>query len=1806
MNDTIFSFVFSIIQNISTLFITTKKIRTKICKVIAIFGFFICSTVTIESTYNVGTLDTTANEGTGFGNATPAIATGYTSYSAGGIDLDAKDSAIQPDGKIVVVGSWDTTSGLIVRYNINGTLDTTFDTDGAVYITLSGRYTDVQATGVAIQQDGKIVVVGNCTNTAGPVPAYFIARYNSDGTLDTSNFTASGYIVRTSGVSAYVNAVTIQPDDQKIIVAGTTTFSGDGFNFILVVRYNTDGTIDDSFDGNGYAHFYAPGTVATPHDVQVDVNGKIVLVGSVDNEMMIVRYTSIGGLDNSFNSSGHNELQFDSLTTSAYALAFQSTGKIIVSGTVATQGIFIARFTTGGLIDNTANDPSDPFATDGYFTDQLGSTAGVSTGCIVQDDDKIVIGGYATNNSLIQYIMARYEADGSALDTVFGTNGYTLTDISNPSYAHTLSLQQNGSFILAGTIATGDTQFSTARYLGNQGIQGCMDISYNPAIGTSPGTPGFFLNPIGGTSAEQPCVIGLQALDNNTVFVVGNFGGNGQLVKLDVDGTALTDVLTIDQDNVVDIIVDTQGRALVVGVNATDGTTATLGRYVIIDDVLQPDPDFYSSLSVMINDKFANFQRVGILSNGTIIAMGQKLQDPAYCGLVEYYQHGKLKAETTLSAFIGTDLLIAGNDKIYVAGQVDAGNIIINSYFNGVNSIDTGWVVANCGAPSMAFDTDENIIICAVDNDTGNVAFEKYSSDTTLLTSDIITQSTTFLLNPVITRLQCDTNNRPVFTGYDDCGPFVGRLVFSEGEYMLDTIFAPYATVPGLLKTKYNDNNSVSHSFALGIAPSGAILYGGYEEISTSNLLSFVGQVVGETGVGQNPRFQEAVPGDFDNTYGDHGVAETYADGASSATDNQQVKAISQFPVGTNIMTIVSDDINAWTVKLLGDGTNDPEYGGGLGIAITQLAGHELVNGMIFDGVGNLIVFGSNDVSGGYVKSILPTGSENPIFGGYTGDPRTIFYPVGTAYGLMTTVNAVGQLSDGQFVIVGNENGVGKVMMLSSTGIPSSTFGLNGSVISGTNINSVSVDSDNNLYMSVGYFESDLVKNVRFLKLSASGRELLKIDNVLTDVNFAETDKLVINTIDQIIIAASGNQDTGQILLTRLNEDGSVDDDFNNGDVVSINFAGSTTAMVSSLVTLKEEEQILIAGFLSGDDVGSNYELVVCLNYDGILDDTFNPNGATPGILQFQVASDPQAARAVWNMTVQYDGKILLAGSEDSVSDDPADGNTSLTMRLYGYDNLYAVSQFPGYTPTVEDRVNPFFGDAGYALIDGIDELAHGGDIVIDSQGRSIIGGRIIINNAFVVTRFLPSGLYDPSFGTEGVSISVEIPTLMSGSFVTVDSNDDILISGITSDSTFILAKFSGVDGSQITADFGTTGIAESTPITNLDVGGSVRVGTDGNIVVGGKTLDSNLVVARFSEDGTLDTNFNAPNGFATVEISDLLNGGNVVTSLLHDVYIAGATLTNKMVVAKFDSAGVLDTSGFGVSGIATTSEILGFVDGGVVALDNVENIILGGYSLNQTFMIAKFSPLGIYDTSFGGGAIVFSNPIGKNIDAIGSVVVDSNNSIFVGGTGFVSEQYSLHTMVALRWLQNGDIDLTFSSTGFAFIEDGILNIKGGNVGVDVFDRVFIAGCIFLPDTFFEPYGFFLVVQFLSGEEIFVENPQQLNPVDFKMFYYGNNPNLFRNFLNIDFYAKVITDSDARIATLLAVNTILDDYTTVYQNQRGWNLILHAYRNYTQLDTAAFVLMNDYASSSSEIANFFNAIFGRIESLTKVPRPVVT
>ena len=358
-------------------------------------------------------------------------------------DIDEDDHEIvgvaaQPDGKILV-GLRQ--GGTIVRFNANGSIDSSFGSNGFFnsFDAIHG-ITEIPKQ-IAVQPDGKIVISGNRWSNPGDFPysenlesSAFVRRLNSNGTDDPSFGTSHSRVtIETPKGTFSVNSMILQPNG-KILLAGSR--SNESFSLGVLARLNTDGSLDSTFGTDGVRSF-----------TYLEIDGN----------------------------------RIEDFTFAKNQLALQSNGKIVLGGRTrppsATHQPFMARFSSNGEIDNS-------FSGDGVILPfnllpDNAENIGFSS-LLTQPNDFIVWAGDFKNpspNDHYDFLVARYTPEG-VLDTTFaddGQDGVVNTDFSPLQFTRTndgmrkAMLLPNGKILALGSKPSGeDVDIILARYLGDQ------------------------------------------------------------------------------------------------------------------------------------------------------------------------------------------------------------------------------------------------------------------------------------------------------------------------------------------------------------------------------------------------------------------------------------------------------------------------------------------------------------------------------------------------------------------------------------------------------------------------------------------------------------------------------------------------------------------------------------------------------------------------------------------------------------------------------------------------------------------------------------------------------------------------------------------------------------------------------------------------------------------------------------------------------------------------------------------------------------------------------------------------------------------------------------------------------------------------------------------------------------------------------------------------------------------------------------------------------------------------------------------
>jgi uncharacterized delta-60 repeat protein len=346
-----------------------------------------------------------------------------------------------------------------------------------------------------------------------------LARYNSDGTLDNS-FGSNGYSVPINLYEASKAALQVINSDNKIVVVGAAGSEPD--RDFGVTRFNSDGTVDKTFGTNGRVttDFFGGEDRASSIAIQSSDN-KIVVAGLVQNgaaDFGVARYNTDGSLDISGFSGGKVSVSFSSDVDYANAIAIQTDGKIVLGGT-DNYDFALVRLNYNGSID-------ESFGNSGLVRTDIARDWDRITALAVQSDGKIVAAGDAwTASHAWDVALARYNNDGSLDITSFGTNGKMSMDISGwHDQTNALIIQPDGKFVVCGMFDHTGTgyDFSMIRFTDAGGL----DASF--------GSNGIVSLNFGGDEVANALVMGeggfVTVGASGNVYVILRFDSNGALV----------------------------------------------------------------------------------------------------------------------------------------------------------------------------------------------------------------------------------------------------------------------------------------------------------------------------------------------------------------------------------------------------------------------------------------------------------------------------------------------------------------------------------------------------------------------------------------------------------------------------------------------------------------------------------------------------------------------------------------------------------------------------------------------------------------------------------------------------------------------------------------------------------------------------------------------------------------------------------------------------------------------------------------------------------------------------------------------------------------------------------------------------------------------------------------------------------------------------------------------------------------------------------------------------------------------------
>lgn len=363
----------------------------------------------------------------------------------------AHDAEIQTDGKLFIAGYAG--NPCLLRYDTTGALDHTFGNQGVLRAFWTCGSSDSQQD-IIIQPDGKIVMGTNYFN--GEDQDFIVARYNPDGSPD-GTFGSEGAVITPIGeYNDRCYAVGIQSDGKIIAAGGKNNSPQSDYNYdFALVRYNTDGSIDQSFGDNGFTTTTIGLVDNMIHSLAIQEDDKIIVAGMAYDhvpeyqfhfsDFAIARYSPNGELDGSFGNSGIVRLTLSETYDFARSVILQPDGKVLVAGTAqfneSDYKIALIRLNPDGSLDNS-------FGSNGLFTNNLD---GFINDIALDPNNRIILAGEVITTGRYKFVVLRLHPDGS-LDSSFGSNGYITSSFGDgDSYGDAVAVGDDGEIIVAGT-----------------------------------------------------------------------------------------------------------------------------------------------------------------------------------------------------------------------------------------------------------------------------------------------------------------------------------------------------------------------------------------------------------------------------------------------------------------------------------------------------------------------------------------------------------------------------------------------------------------------------------------------------------------------------------------------------------------------------------------------------------------------------------------------------------------------------------------------------------------------------------------------------------------------------------------------------------------------------------------------------------------------------------------------------------------------------------------------------------------------------------------------------------------------------------------------------------------------------------------------------------------------------------------------------------------------------------------------------------------------------------------------------------
>ena len=1501
----------------------------------------------------------------------------------------ASDVAIQSDGKLLVLGNVYGNNEYemsLLRYHADGTVDTSYGDHGVAAIELGGSY--AYAYALAVQSDDHAVVVGY--NDSGD---FVVTRVNDNGFQD-AGFGNGGIASADIDGWDYANDVTVDAFN-NIVAVGS-----DGSGNVAVAKFAATGTLDASFGLGGVVSSSVNGTWSYASAGTVQPDGKVLVAGSAQGDMLVVRYNQDGTPDASFGNNGVVLIDSGSWD-SAYDIGVFDNDTIYVTGYDGSGDYFVARLDGSGTLDAS-------FGGTGMVTTDISDwDSSMSLSILPQGD--VVVGGMSGDG---QMVVIRYQPDGS-LDSGFADSGLARTGESwNPSFSK-LTSDRSGNVFLVGTTSDNDGEYYLAKLSGGQSshrvtVQSPLQVT-GPAMlaeGSDYTLSLDSLVPItdwsidwGDGSASEIVAPGeaevTHVYADDGVYTI-SVSANGQLLaaeplQVDVRDVApavtLSGSASVDRgaDYVLDIDVNDPGDDTVtrVTVNWGDGVTETFTGNVTSATHSYHDGEQTYWISVAVEQDSSDWTYMDYVGRPGSL-------DGSFGG-------GRVTNYFTSSWVDVQDVVVQADGKILIAGT-DSGKFAVFRYtergtldatFAGSGKVAVDLGDASGSAYAMTLQPDglgrDKILLAGYLD--GDFAVVRLDADGEL--------DHNFGDNGV--------QRIDIRGGWDDARGITvqpdGKILVAGTEGSYGDFAVTRLEPDGQLDSSFGENGNGTTSVDIAY---------GWDWATDVALQSDGGIILAgsDGGGGKFALVRLDAHGYLDPSFGGNGRVTTQLygwDGVNGLAIQDDDKIIAAGYEGGG---------NFGLARYHADGLLDTSFGEE-GIVLTDFGGGwDGANDVLLQPDGKIIAVGYDHDGDFAVARYNSNGSLDPQFD----DDGRVLTDFGEGWDY---ANAVALDNHGNIVVAGTSyNAYGRVAVARYY---SGLAGKGVAVEMPVTIQGATAVSEGQSYtlqldrksQSVDFWEVDWGdgSDVQVVPGDQEFASHVYVDGPATFEIHAKgvesgarhpSNRISVevrNVVPELTVTGSGHAPVGGNYTLQLSADDPGADNIlrwqvNWGDGNVTTYDGNR----SQVTHVYEGVGDHTVSVLAEDDDG--WHSIGAVGAPGALDPTFGGgNVGGGGRVLTGLSGGWDTGR---DAAILPDGRIIVAGTAS-----PATRDFSV-VRYHANGTLDT----------------SFSGD-GKAAVDFAGKSDHGEGVAVQPDGKIIVAGSATLDNYdrdFGLARFNDDGTLDTTFGVNG-KVTTDVGSYDYAYDVALQRDGKIVVSG-TSHSDFAVARY--LPNGQLDATFGDGGVVVTDLFGGYDVGYGMTIQADGKIVVAGQTNrhgSGDFGLIRYLSNGALDVSFGPDHtGKVATDFDDGYESANGVAAQSDGKLVAIGSDGKNFALVRYRTDGTLDT-GFGPNGDGLVStDIQGHYESAYdIVLQPDNKIVVAGVEGWQDFGLVRYTAAGIPDPTFGAGGKVTTD-FDNGSDHGYAVLLDPHNQIVVAGAHakYDSQDYTSSYKFALARYLSG------------------------------------------------------------------------------------------------------------------------------------------------------------------------------------------